>query len=113
MATAVFLNRCTRWKVRGEHITKVAFLIRARSVVQVHPGPPFKSPINTRLFSLFPFPGTSSTKPICQSFVNLSGNRTPLHPNRSGSLCRLSLSPKEKVIADTKTQNGLGLCVGY
>jgi len=29
---------------------------RARSVVQVHPGPPFKSPVNTRQFSLFPFP---------------------------------------------------------
>jgi len=41
----------------GEYIAKVAFLIRARSVVQVHPGPPFKSPVNTRLFSLFPFRG--------------------------------------------------------
>jgi len=28
---------------------------KARSVVQVHPGPPSKSPVNTRLFSLFPF----------------------------------------------------------
>jgi hypothetical protein len=41
----------------GEYIAKIAFLIRARSVVQVHPGPPSKSPVNTRLFSLFPFPG--------------------------------------------------------
>ena len=32
-------------------------LIRARSVVQVHPGPPFKSPMITRLFSLFTFLG--------------------------------------------------------
>src|SRR5882762_3721199 len=32
-----------------------ATLIRARLVVQVHPGPPFKSPVNTRLFSLFHF----------------------------------------------------------
>jgi len=36
-----------------------AILIRARLVVQVHPGPPFKSPVNTRLFSLFPFRGIS------------------------------------------------------
>ena len=41
-------------------------LIRARSVVQVHPGPPFKSPINTRLFSLFPFRGS----PPENRFVN-------------------------------------------
>ena len=27
----------------GEHMANVAFLIRARSVVQVHPGPPFDS----------------------------------------------------------------------
>ncbi len=31
-------------------------LIRARLVVQVHPGPPFKSPVNTRRFSLFRSP---------------------------------------------------------
>jgi hypothetical protein len=43
-----------------------AILIRARSVVQVHPGPPFKSPINTRLFSLFQFRGILPAKP----FVN-------------------------------------------
>jgi hypothetical protein len=35
-------------------------LIRARLVVQVHPGPPFKSPVNTRRFSLFPFLGSPS-----------------------------------------------------
>src|SRR5258708_13251470 len=35
-------------------------LIRARSVVQVHPGPPFKSPIYTRGFSLSPFRGSPS-----------------------------------------------------
>ena len=68
-----------------------AILIRARSVVQVHPGPPFKS-VNTLLFSLFPFPRISSTN----RFVNLSGKRTPLHPSRSGSSCRPSLSPKKK-----------------
>jgi hypothetical protein len=52
-------------------------LIRARLVVQVHPGPPFKSPINTRLFSLFPFPGNSLTKLICQPFVNFSNGQAP------------------------------------
>ncbi len=44
-------------------------LIRARSVVQVHPGPPSKSPVNTRLFSLFPVPAISFKKPFCQPFV--------------------------------------------
>jgi len=32
-----------------------AILIRTTPVVQVHPGPPFKSPIITRRFSLFTF----------------------------------------------------------
>jgi len=41
-------------------------------VVQVHPGPPFKSPVNTRLFSLFPFSGLSLKKPFCQPFVNFT-----------------------------------------
>src|SRR5216684_1545372 len=40
-------------------------------VVQVHPGPPFKSPVNTRLFSLFPFRGISLKRAICQLFANL------------------------------------------
>src|SRR6266566_5983224 len=60
-----------------------SILIRARSVVQVHPGPPFKSPVNTRLFSLFPFPGISLTKLICQPFVNFSNGQAPVpsvHP---------------------------------
>ena len=63
----------------GEHITKVAFLIRARSVVQVHPGPPFKSPVNTRQFSLFLFRGISLKKPICQLFANFPGIHKRLH----------------------------------
>src|SRR5712671_187803 len=54
-------------------------LIRARSVVQVHPGPPFKSPVNTRRFSLFPFRGISLKKPICQLFANLRIGRMALH----------------------------------
>src|SRR5882672_8446465 len=55
---------------------------RARSVVQVHPGPPFKSPINTRRFSLFPFRGISLKKPICQLFANFTIGRTALHSGR-------------------------------
>ena len=55
-----------------------SILIRARSVVQVHPGPPFKS-VNTRLFSLFPFSGTSLRKPFCQPFVNFTFGQMALH----------------------------------
>src|ERR1700686_336788 len=57
-----------------------AILIRGRSVVQVHPGPPFKSPVNTRRFSLFPFPGIFLTKLICQPFVNFSNSQAPNPP---------------------------------
>jgi hypothetical protein len=56
-----------------------SILIRARSVVQVHPDPPFKSPVNTRRFSLFPFWGISLKKPICQLFANFTIGRTALH----------------------------------
>ena len=58
-------------------------LIRARSVVQVHPGPPFKSPINTRRFSLFPSWEILLKKPICQLFANFRIGRMALH---SGAL---------------------------
>src|ERR1700736_3052696 len=70
----------------GEHITKVAFLIRARSVVQVHPGPPFKSPVNTRLFSLFPFSWISLKKPFCRPFVNFTIGRMAVHSGASSPL---------------------------
>ncbi len=60
-----------------------SILIRARSVVQVHPGPPFKSPVNTRLFSLFPFRGISIKNPFCQLFANFRIGRMALH---SGAL---------------------------
>src|SRR5258708_29957992 len=56
---------------------------RARSVVQVHPGPPSKSPVNTRLFSLFPFSGDHPQKPFCQPFVNFTISQMPLHSRRS------------------------------
>jgi len=59
-----------------------AILIRARLVVRVYPGPPFKSPVNTRLFSLFPFRETSLKKPICQPFVNFTIGRVALHSAR-------------------------------
>src|SRR4030088_287584 len=60
---------------KGEEI----WVIRARSVVQVHPGPPFKSPLNTRRFSSFPFRGISLKKPFCQPFVNFRIDRMALH----------------------------------
>ena len=44
--------------------------------------PPFKSPVNTRLFSLFPFLGLSAEKPICQPFVNFRIGRKAPHPGR-------------------------------
>src|SRR6266852_8987505 len=64
------------WATR---LIMTAILIRARSVVQVHPGPPFKSPVNTRLFSLFPFRGISLKKPICQLFANFRIGRMAVH----------------------------------
>jgi hypothetical protein len=45
-------------------------------VVQVHPGPPFKSPINTLLFSLFPFRGISLERAICQKSAKSSSRLT-------------------------------------
>jgi len=38
---------------------RTSILIRARLVVQVHPGPPFNSAMNTRLFAFLPVPWTS------------------------------------------------------
>src|ERR1700676_1113479 len=70
----LFLNELHRHcRIQREQLKSAsAPLIRARSVVQVHPGPPFKSPVNTRLFSLFPFSGKISQKTIlpkiCQKF---------------------------------------------
>jgi hypothetical protein len=52
-------------------------LTQRKSSKIVNQGPPFNSPVNTRLFSLFPFPGISPEKPICQPFVNLPGKRMP------------------------------------
>ena len=57
-----------------------SILIRARSVVQVHPGPPFKSPVDTRLFSLFGVQRIFLQKPICQPFVNFPNSRIPEPP---------------------------------
>jgi len=52
-------------------MAKVAFLIRARLAVQLHPGPPSKS-VNTRLFSHISISGISLKKPFCQPFVNFA-----------------------------------------
>jgi hypothetical protein len=69
-------------------------LIRARSVVRVHPGPPFKSPVNTRLFSFFPSRRISLEREICQLFANFtigpmalhSGVMTLSHEGRTASI---------------------------
>src|ERR1700741_1322499 len=55
----------------------------AKTSLMVHPGPPFKSPVNTRRFSLFAFRGISLKKPICQLFANFRIGRMALH---SGAL---------------------------
>ena len=65
------------------HIARQQPLIRARSVVQVHPGPPFKSSVNTRLFSLFTFLGIFLKNPFCQPFVNFTFSRVSLHSRQS------------------------------
>jgi hypothetical protein len=41
-------------------------------VVQVHPGPPYKSTVNMRLLRLLPFSRSSSKKQFCQPFVNFT-----------------------------------------
>jgi hypothetical protein len=66
------------WATR---LIMTAILIRARSVVQVHPGPPFKSPIYTRRFSLLPFSGISR-KAFCQRFVNFRNRIAICRPRR-------------------------------
>src|ERR1700730_19469340 len=76
-----------------------SILIRARSVVQVHPGPPFKSPVNPRLFSLFPFRGISLKKPFCQPFVNFRIGRMKPERLASTRLCREQRT--WKVVQDT------------
>lgn len=45
----------------------------------VNQGPPFKSRVNTRRFSLFPFRRISAEKLICQLFVNFTVGRMTLH----------------------------------
>src|SRR6267142_1131434 len=56
-------------------------LIRARLVVQVHPGPPFKS-VNTRRFSLFPFRGSLSKNHSAKRLsTSRLVSRIPMHPS--------------------------------
>jgi hypothetical protein len=59
-------------KISTVRIAPLNPLIRARSVVQVHPGPSFKSPVNMWLFSLFPFRGIPLKNPFCQKFAKSS-----------------------------------------
>jgi len=51
-------------------------------VVQVHPGPPFKSPINTRRFSLFPFSGPSLKKKLLFRKLAIHSKSRQSHPHR-------------------------------
>jgi hypothetical protein len=44
-------------------------------VVQVHPGPPFQSPANTGLFSLFPFPANSARNSSIDSVARRCASR--------------------------------------
>ncbi len=52
-------------------------------MVQVHPGPPFKSPVNKRVFAVLLFTGISLKKPFCQLFVNFPFGWMRLHSGRS------------------------------
>src|SRR5882672_7477101 len=61
----------------GATIVTTLILIRARLVVQVHPGP-----VNTRRFSLSPLSGLSLKKPFCQPFVNFTIGRMAVHSGR-------------------------------
>src|SRR5260370_38441053 len=68
------------WAAR---LIMTAILIRARSVVQVHPGPPFKSPIYKRRFSLSPSGGLVIKKPFCQKFAKSRVGDRSRNPGRS------------------------------
>ena len=74
----LFLNGLySYYRIYREEVKSVsAPLIRARSVVQVHPGPPFKSSVNTRLFSLFPFRGISLKNPFCPNLPKVRLGQT-------------------------------------
>src|SRR6202043_1315129 len=65
-----------------------ASMIRARLVVHLHPGPPLKSPIYTRRFSLSPSRGLVTKKPfcqICQKFEYLSRGLLARDPSRANN----------------------------
>src|SRR5882672_3870587 len=52
-----------------------AILIRAGSVVQVHPGQPVRARVNARLFSLYAYSGISCPIAFCQPFVSFAIGR--------------------------------------
>src|SRR5260221_564543 len=75
-STLAWKAKLKPFKAKGKMNATIAARIRARSLVQVHPGPPTKSPVNTRSLSVFHFPGILIQKPFCQLFANFSGNQT-------------------------------------
>jgi hypothetical protein len=85
----------------GEDIAKVAFLIRARSVVQVHPGPPY-IPVFMRRFSLLPFSAVSHKvflSTICQLHDRLNAWS-------SGSTCNHCLCVHPPAARDSDRSTG-------
>src|ERR1700740_2302993 len=64
-------------------MAKAAFLIRARPVVQGHPGPP--SLIFMGSFSVFPVAGLLLKKLPCQLFANFLGNQIRCHAASDGT----------------------------
>jgi hypothetical protein len=69
-----------KWQVYSASATRRTYdrnTIRARLVVQVHPG----SPSNMAILA-FPLSGNTSQKPICQLFANFRIGRMALHSGR-------------------------------
>src|ERR1700687_5881411 len=96
------------------HLAPPKPLIRARSVVQVHPGPPSKSLVNTRLFSLFPSWGILLKKPICQLFANFRIDRMALHsgalrPFEPATSCVTVRRSNQRNYSPKLTKNGFPL----
>ncbi len=73
--------------------------IRARLVVQVHPGPPFKSPVNTRRFSL------SSSWESSSKSRQLPVSRVGLHSGRSEATQQDAAIQNLKIDAGMRSNN--------
>ena len=74
-------------------------------MVQVHPGPPFKSLVNTRLFSLLQLSTEFLQRPFCQPFVNFRENQRSL---LSGTLRRHSPNVGNQNDSTTRTSSSTG-----